>query len=156
MTAAKPVPDDIHTISPYITVEGADDAVTFYTKAFNATETYRMAGPDGKLYHAQLKIGDSTLMLSDAFPEWGANGPTKGQHQPVTLHAYFENADEMFDQAVAAGATVLEPMTDQFWGDRMGKLEDPFGHRWTIAVQVEKLTPEQIKERMMEWAKQQG
>jgi len=147
---AHPVPDWKHTITPHLVVKGASEAIEFYKRAFGAEELMRMPfpGPDGqvKLGHASLQIGDSRLYLADEFPEHGSTGPNG--HSPVTIHLYVTDADATFAQAVEAGAKVTMPLADMFWGDRFGKVVDPFGHHWSIAAHLEDLTPEQMQERM--------
>jgi PhnB protein len=146
---AKPIPDGYHTITPHLVIKGASEAIEFYKRAFGAEELCRMPfpGPDGqvKLGHAELQIGNSRLFLADEFPEYGSTGPNGSS--PVTIHLYVTDADAVFNRAVEAGATVSMPLADQFWGDRYGKLVDPFGHHWSIATHVEDLTPEQMEER---------
>jgi len=145
-----PIPDGHHTITPHLVIKGASEAIEFYKRAFGAEELGRMPfpGPDGqvKIGHAELQIGDSKLYLADEFPEYGGLGPNGSS--PVTIHLYVTDADSTFGQAVEAGATVKMPLADMFWGDRYGKLVDPFGHHWSIAEHLEDLTPEQMKERM--------
>ncbi len=145
----KPIPDGFHTITPHLVIKGAAEAIEFYKRAFGAEELNRMdfPGPDGatKIGHAALKIGDSVVFLADEFPEFGSTGP--GAHSPVTLHIYVSDADAAFGRAVEAGAKVAMPLSDMFWGDRYGKIVDPFGHHWSIAAHIEDLTPEQIGER---------
>jgi len=138
-------PDDVGTVTPYLTIKGAAKAIDFYKKAFDAKETARMAGPDGLIGHASLHIGDSTIYLCDEM--MGAKAPPTIGGTPVTLHMYFKDCDAVFNQAVAAGAKVRMPMADQFWGDRFGQVEDPFGHCWSIATQKEDLTSEEVTER---------
>jgi uncharacterized glyoxalase superfamily protein PhnB len=147
---AHPIPTGHHTVTPHLIIKGASEAIEFYKRAFGATELSRMPfpGPDGqvKLGHAELQIGDSRLMLSDEFPQQGNVGP--GATSPVTLHLYVTDADSAFARAVEAGAKVTMPLADMFWGDRYGRLADPFGHHWSIAEHLEDLTPEQMNERM--------
>lgn len=147
---ANPIPDGHHTITPHLVIQGAAEAIEFYKRAFGAEEICRMPmpGPDGqmRLGHAELKIGDSWLFLADECPEYGVAGPNGTS--PVSIHLYVPDADAVFDQAVAAGATVTMPLADMFWGDRFGKLVDPFGHHWSVATHLEDVTPEQMKERM--------
>jgi PhnB protein len=147
---AHPIPDGYHTITPHLVVKGASEAIEFYKRAFGAEELCRMPfpEPDGrvKLGHAELQIGDSRLFLADEFPEQGSTGPYG--LSPVTIHLYVTDADATFGRAVEAGATVSMPLADMFWGDRYGKLVDPFGHHWSIATHLEDPTPEQMKERM--------
>jgi PhnB protein len=147
---ANPIPAGSHAITPHLVVKGASEAIEFYKRAFGAEEICRMPfpGPDGqvKLGHAALQVGDSRLFLADEFPEHGSVGPNG--HSPVTIHLYVTDADATFGRAVAAGARVAMPLADMFWGDRYGKLVDPFGHHWSIATHKEDLTPEQMEERM--------
>jgi PhnB protein len=150
--SASPVPPDMHTLSPHIVCAGAAKAIDFYKAAFNAVEKGRMPGPDGRLMHAAVQIGDSTLMLVDEMLEWGAKGPRTLGGSPVTLHLYVNDADATFKQAVAAGAKVTMPLADQFWGDRYGQVEDPFGHKWSIATHVRDVTPEEMKKAMAQMA----
>jgi uncharacterized glyoxalase superfamily protein PhnB len=146
-----PIPAGYQTITPYLIVKGAAEAIEFYKRALGAEELSRMPfpGPDGtmRLGHAELQVGDSKLFLADEFPERGSVGPN-GNGSPVTIHLYVTDADATFERAVAAGATVAMPLADMFWGDRFGKLVDPFGHHWSISEHVEDVTPEQMKERM--------
>jgi len=146
--SVKPIPEGMHSITPHLVCEGAAEAIEFYKKAFDAVENGRMPTPDGKIMHAQIRIGDSPLMLVDAFPDMGAFGPKALKGSPVTIHLYVEDADKTFDQAVAAGATVRMPLADMFWGDRYGQLEDPFGHRWSIATHVRDVTQSEMREAM--------
>ncbi|GAB1579971.1 VOC family protein [Bordetella petrii] len=148
MATVKPIPDDMHSLTPHLTCDGAAEAVKFYVKAFNAVELACLPTPDGKIAHAAVRIGDSTLMLCDAFPEWGGFDPKALKGSPVIIHLYVEDVDATVAQAVAAGATVTMPVTDMFWGDRYGQLTDPFGHRWSVATHKQDLTPEQIQEAM--------
>jgi PhnB protein len=145
-----PIPSGFHAITPHLVVKGASEAIEFYKQAFGATEISRMPfpAPDGqvKLGHAQLKIGDSTLFLVDEFPQQNVLAPSGSS--PVTIHLYVTDADATFATAVKAGATVSMPVSDMFWGDRYGKLVDPFGHSWSIAEHLEDLTPAQMQERM--------
>lgn len=139
-------PRGMNTVTPHLVCAGAADAVEFYKKAFNATEIGRLAGPEGKLMHAAVRIGDSVVMLMDEFPECGAMAPTTLKGTPVSVHLYVENTDTAIEQAVAAGAKIIMPPGDMFWGDRYGVLEDPFGHHWSIATHIRDLTSEQIQE----------
>lgn len=149
MTApVRAIPEGMHTITPHIFCEGAAEAIEFYKKAFNAVEQGRLPGPEGKIMHAQLRIGDSALMLADAFPECGGYGPKALKGTPVTIHLYVNDVDATFAQAVKAGATVKMAVADMFWGDRYGVLVDPFGHQWSVATHKQDLTPEQIKQGM--------
>lgn len=141
----KAVPDGMRTITPHLICRDAAAAIAFYQKAFGAVELARLADPQGKLLHALLRIGDSPLMLVDEFPEWGALGPQALKGSPVTIHLYVEDVDAAVERAVAAGAKLTMPVADMFWGDRYGTLEDPFGHRWSIATHIRDLSPEEIQ-----------
>ena len=147
MANVKPVTDGYHTVTPHLVVRDAAKAIEFYKKAFGAKEAFRMPGPDGKLMHAEIQIGDSMVMLSDEFPEYGSKSPQALGGSPVNILLYVENADKVFQQAVAAGATVTMPLADQFWGDRYGKLADPFGHQWSVATHIEDVAPEEMAKR---------
>lgn len=142
----KAIPEGMHTVTPHLICDGATDAIEFYKKAFNAVELGRVPGPQGKLLHALIRIGDSTVMLVDEFPDWGSIGPKSLKGSPVTIHLYTQDVDALFKQAVAAGAKVAMPVEDMFWGDRYGKLEDPFGHHWSVATHVRDVKPEELKE----------
>jgi PhnB protein len=143
-SSAKPIPEGSHALTPHLTCAGAAEAIAFYTKAFGAVELMRLPGQDGKLAHASLRIGDSTLMLVDEAPDYGMYAPTSLKGSPVTIHLYVEDVDTVFNRAIAAGAKVTMPVADMFWGDRYGRLEDPFGHQWSIATHKQDLSPEQI------------
>jgi PhnB protein len=144
----KAIPDGMHTVTPHLICANASAAIEFYKKAFNASETSRLPGPGGRLMHASLRIGDSTVMLVDEMPEHGALGPKSLKGSPVAIHLYVEDADATAAQAVAAGAKTIMPVTDMFWGDRYGQLEDPFGHRWSIATHVRDVTPAEMQQVM--------
>jgi PhnB protein len=144
--AVKPIPEGMHSVTPHLVCAGAADAIEFYKKAFGAVEHARMAGPEGKVMHAQITIGDSHVMLADDFPDWGSVGPKALGGTPVTLHLYVPNADEVFQRALDAGATVKMPICDAFWGDRYGILTDPFGHSWSVATHMKDMTPEEMAE----------
>ena len=146
--SVQPIPEGMRTVTPHLICEGAADAIEFYKKAFDAVENGRMPSPDGRIMHAQIRIGDSVVMLVDAFPEMGGVGPKALNGSPVTIHLYVEDADKVFDQAVAAGATVRMPPADMFWGDRYGQIVDPFGHVWSIATHKHDYTPEQMQANM--------
>jgi len=146
--SASPIPEGFHSITPHLVCENAAEALAFYQRAFGAQEVGRMDGPGGKIMHAELRIGDSMLMLADAFPEYGSRGPRALQGTPVTIHMYVEDADAVWQQAVDAGATVEMPLEDAFWGDRYGQVIDPFGHRWSIATRQRDMTQQQIEEAM--------
>ena len=143
----KPVPDEYPRVSPYLIVDGAAAAIDFYTSVFGATERMRMPQPDGRVGHAELQIGDSVIMLADEHPEMGIHGPKTIGGSPVTLHVYVEDSDAAFERAVNAGATSLRPMENQFYGDRSGQFEDPFGHRWNVATHVEDVPPDEMEKR---------
>lgn len=150
MSKVKPIPDGMHTVTPHLVCEGAAEAIEFYRRAFGAEELARMPGPDGKLMHAAICIGDSPLMLVDDFPEWGSRGPKALGGSPVTIHLYVEDVDAFVERAVAAGAKSTMPVQDMFWGDRYGQLEDPFGHRWSVATHLREVSPEQMQQAMRE------
>ena len=145
--APKPIPEGYHTATPYLIIKGAAAAIEFYKKAFGATELLRMAQPDGKIGHAEIKIGDSPIMLADEFPEMGARSPQSLGGSPVSVLLYVEDVDRVFNQAVAAGAKVARPVKDQFYGDRIGGVTDPFGHQWYIATHKEDVAPEELRKR---------
>jgi PhnB protein len=145
----QPIPPGYHTVTPYLITKGAGDAIEFYKKAFGATETFRMTLPDGKtIGHAEIKIGTSPVMLADEAPDRGFRSPKSYGGTPLSLLLYVENADAVFEQAVAAGAEVLSPLENKFYGDRMGTIADPFGHHWTIGTHVEDVSEEEMRKRM--------
>ena len=148
MAKVDAIPKDMHSITAHLVCADAAKAIEFYKKAFGAVETARLPGPDGKIMHASLRIGDSCLMLADEYPEMGSVGPKALKGSPVTIHLYVEDADATVAKAAKAGAKVTMPVAEMFWGDRYGQLEDPFGHRWSIGTHVRDLTPEQIREGM--------
>jgi PhnB protein len=141
----KPIPDGYHRVTPYLIIKGAAEALDFYKTVFGAVELFRMPGPDGRIGHAEIKIGDSPVMMADEYPEMGYRNPKALGGTPVGLMIYVPNVDEMFTKAVAAGAKVLKPIQDQFYGDRSGTIEDPFGHQWTISTHIKDVTPEEIQ-----------
>src|SRR5258706_218374 len=141
------IPEGYHTLTPYLIVSGAGRAIEFYKQAFGATELVRMPGPGGKIIHAGLEVGDSRLMLADEHPEMDARGPQSIGGTPVGLAVYFPDVDAVTARAVSAGAKLLRPVQDQFYGDRSGTILDPFGHKWTIATHKEDLSPEEIQKR---------
>ena len=143
----KPIPDGYHSVTPYLIVKGAAKAIEFYKQAFGATETFRMPQPDGRIGHSELKIGDSTIMLADEFPERNIRGPESLGGTPVMIHLYIDDVDTVAKRAVAAGAKEIRPVQNQFYGDRSGMFADPFGHQWNIATHVEDLSPEEIGKR---------
>ena len=142
------IPQGMHSVTPHLVCAGAAKAIDFYKQAFGATEKGRLPGPDGRLVHAAVKIGDSTVMLVDEMPEWGALGPKSLKGSPVTIHLYVDDVDAFVARAVKAGAKVTMEVADQFWGDRYGKLEDPFGHHWSVATHQRDVTPEEMKKSM--------
>ena len=144
----KPIPDGYHTLTSYLIADNAAKALDFYKKAFGAKELFRMAGPDGKIAHSELKIGDSKIMVGDESPQMGALGPKSIGGSPVTLMLYVKDVDKLFTQAVAAGAKETRPVMNQFYGDRSGSLEDPFGHKWVISTRVENVSPKEMDKRM--------
>ena len=143
----KPIPDGYHAITPYLIVSGAAKALDFYAQAFGAVERDRMQDPSGKVRHAEITIGGACVMLADEHPEIGALSPATVGGSPVNLHLYVEDVDAFVARAVAAGATLTRPVADQFYGDRVGGITDPFGHRWSIATHKEDLTAEEIRRR---------
>ena len=145
--ATQPIPEGYSTISPYLAVDDAAEAIAYYKKAFGAEETVRMDAPDGRIGHAELKIGDSHVMLSDPFPQASTTPPKELGGTSASIFMYVEDVDAVVQKAVDAGATVTMEVDDQFWGDRFGSITDPFGHSWSIATHVEDLTPEEIEER---------
>jgi uncharacterized glyoxalase superfamily protein PhnB len=148
MSNVKPIPDGMHTITPHLVCADASAAIAFYQKAFGAVEMFRLPGPDGKLMHGSVRIGDSTVMLADEFPQCGSQGPLALKGTPVTLHLYVNDADAAFKRAVDAGATVRMPLEDMFWGDRYGVVTDPFGHSWSIATRQREVTQEEMQAAM--------
>jgi PhnB protein len=146
--SAKPIPDGYHSITPYLIVGDAKAAIEFYKQAFEAAELFRLPMPDGRVGHAELKIGDSVIMLADEFPEMDAKSPQAFGGTPVSLLIYVEDVNTAFSRAIAAGGKELRPLTDQFYGDRSGTLVDPFGHKWTLATHVEDVSPEEMQRRM--------
>ena len=144
-TQPRPIPEGMHSLTPHLVCDGAAAAIDFYKAAFGAVECVRLPTPDGKLMHAMLRIGDSALMLVDAFPQMSALDPKALKGSPVTIHLYVNDVDATMAQAQRAGATLTMPAQDMFWGDRYGQLRDPFGHHWSVATHVQDLTPEQIQ-----------
>jgi PhnB protein len=145
--AVKPIPDGYHSITPYLIVSDATRAIEFYKRAFGATESFRLGAPGGKVGHAELRFGDSTVMLADEFPEVEARGPQTIGGSPVHLLLYVEDVDAVFAAALDAGAIEARPVQDQFYGDRAGNLTDPFGHSWTIATHKEDVSAEEMERR---------
>lgn len=150
---AKPIPAGYHSVTPYLIIKGAVDAIDFYKRAFGATESMRMQGPDGKIGHAEIRIGDSVVMLADEHPDMGYRSPQSLGGAGVSLMVYVEKVDETFKRALAAGAKELRPVVNQFYGDRSGTLQDPFGHVWTVSTHVEDIAPEEMRRRSEEFLK---
>jgi len=148
--AVKPIPEGYHTLTPYLAVEEASEAIAYYKRAFGAHETMRMPGPDGKIAHAEIRIGDSLIMLSDPFPQSTVRPPGEVGQTTASIFMYVEDVDAVVKKAVDAGAKVTMEVADQFWGDRFGSIQDPFGHTWSIATHVEDVPPEQMAERAMQ------
>lgn len=146
----KPIPEGMHSVTPHLVCAGAADAIEFYKKAFGAVEEARLPGPQGKIMHAMIRIGDSAVMLVDEMPEWGALGPKALKGSPVTIHLYVEDVDAFVARAVKAGAKVTMPVADMFWGDRYGKIEDPFGHHWSVATHVRDVSMEEAQQAMQQ------
>ena len=145
MEEVKKIPDGYHSITPTLIVKNGDAAIEFYKKGLGAEERRRMKGPDGRVAHAELKLGDSVFMLSDEYPEMNCHSPKSIGGSPVSMYVYVEDVDSLFDKAVSAGAKALDPVKDQFWGDRHGRLEDPFGHLWSIATHKKDLSEDEMK-----------
>jgi PhnB protein len=145
--SVQPVPEGYHTLIPYLAVDDAAKAIEYYEKAFGATERARMDGPDGKIGHAELEIGDSVFMLSDPFPQSSVKSPKEAGATTSSIFMYSEDVDAAIERAVEAGATIEQEPTDMFWGDRFGSVADPFGHRWAIATHIEDVSPEEMAER---------
>jgi PhnB protein len=147
MAPVKPIPEGYHSVTPYLCCRNAGAAIDFYKKAFGATELMRMGAPGEKIGHADIQIGDSHLMLADEFPEMGFLSPQTVGGSPVMIHLYVEDADATTARAVAAGARVVKPVEDQFYGDRGGQLDDPFGHKWYISTRKEDLSFDEVRQR---------
>ncbi len=147
MSTVKPIPEGYHSVTPYLIIKGAADAIEFYKKAFGATELLRMPHPNGKIGHAEIKIGDSPVMLADEFPEMGHKSPTTLGGSPVSLMIYVDDVDAVFNRAIAEGAKSERPLETKFYGDRSGSLKDPFGHSWHIATHVEDVSEEEMQKR---------
>jgi PhnB protein len=150
MASVKPIPDGYSQVTPYLCVDGAAAAIDFYSSVFGATERTRMPAPGGKIGHAELQIGDSVVMLADEFPEMNIRSPKAIGGTPVTLSVYVEDVDGVVERAVAEGATALRPVEDEFYGDRSGQFEDPFGHRWSVATHIEDVSEEEMAKRASE------
>jgi len=150
MANVKPIPDGYPQVIPYLAVDGGNDAIDFYTKVLGARERMRMPAPEGKIGHAELEIGDSVIMLADEFPDMGHRGPKALGGTPVTISVYVEDVDGVFERALQEGAKELRGVEDQFYGDRSGQFEDPFGHRWSVATHVEDVPPTEMEKRAAE------
>jgi PhnB protein len=145
MNEIEKIPKDYHSITPVLIVKNGDKAIEFYKNGFGVEERCRMKSPDGRVAHAELKLGDSVFMLSDEYPEMKCNSPKTIGGSPVSMYVYVDDVDSVFNKAISAGAKVLDPVKDQFWGDRHGRLEDPFGHLWSIATHKKDLSEEEMK-----------
>src|SRR5579864_1117396 len=154
--AVKPIPQGFHSATPYLTLNDAARAIDFYKRAFGAQEVVRMKGPDGKIGHAEIKIGDSMIMLADEMPGSGSRSPQSLGGTTSGVFLYVENVDTVFNQAVSAGAKVEAPVSDMFWGDRYGRVKDPFGHSWSVATHKEDVAPAEMSKRMQEFAAKMG
>ena len=154
--AKKSPPAGYHNVTPALVVRDAPAAITFYKEAFGAEELNRMPGPDGKIMHAEIKIGDSIIMLGEENPEWGALSPLSTKGTPGSLHIYVDDADAVYSKALRAGAKTKMPLEDAFWGDRYGKVTDPFGHEWGIATHVRDVSREEMKKAADDWMQQMG
>ncbi|MEI6860685.1 MAG: VOC family protein [Verrucomicrobiota bacterium] len=148
MATTKPIRDGFHSVTPYLTVRDAGRAIEFYQRAFGAIELGRLTMPDGKIGHAELRLGNSIIMLADEFPEYGNHSPQSLKGATAGFALYVENADTAFSCAIEAGATVKEPVSNKFWGDRAGSVTDPFGHKWTLLTHYEDVSFEEMKTRM--------
>lgn len=148
MSSVKPIPIGHRTVTPYLSIKNGAQALEFYKKAFGATENFKLMMPDGRLGHAEIKLGDSVIMLADEFPEHGGKSPQTLGGSPVSIHLYVENVDTFFQKAVSAGAKERKAVTDQFYGDRAGQLEDPFGHLWWVATHKEDVSSEEMQKRV--------
>jgi PhnB protein len=144
---AKAIPDDYPRVTPYLYIDGASSAIDFYCSVLGANERMRMPGPDGRIGHAELEIGDSVIMLADADPDIDVRSPKSIGGTPIALHVYVDDVDGVFGQAMKAGAKQLRPVENQFYGDRSGQFEDPFGHRWNVATHVEDVAPDEMAKR---------
>lgn len=156
MTDVQPIPEGYQRVIPYLIINGAGAAIEFYGEVLGATERMRMPAPGGKIGHAELEIGDSIVMLADEHPESGARGPMAYGGSPVSLVVYVEDVDAVFEKATSRGATPVRPVENQFYGDRTGTFDDPFGHRWTVSTHVEDVSPEEIADRMSAFTEQAG
>jgi PhnB protein len=150
MAKVKPIPDGYPRVSPYLVVDGAADAISFYSDVLGATERMRMPAPGGRVGHAELQLGDSVVMLADEFPDMGIRGPKAVGGTPVTIGVYVDDVDAVYDKAIKKGAQSLRAPEDQFYGDRTGQFEDPFGHRWSVSTHIEDVSPDEMAKRASE------
>jgi PhnB protein len=150
---AKKLPKGMTAVTPHLVIAGAEKALDFYVRVFGATEDYRLAGPDGKVAHAQIRIGGAPIMLGEEAPDWGSFSPRTLKGSPVAVHLYVDDVDAFMAKAEKGGAKITAPAADMFWGDRYGKLEDPFGHRWSVATFVREVGPEEMEKAMAEMMK---
>lgn len=148
MAKPNPIPEGMTAVTPHLVIAGAAEALDFYVRALGAVEEFRMPGPNGKLMHAQMRIGGCAIMLGEEAPDWGIIGPKTLKGSPVNIHLYVDDADAFVARAVKAGAKITMPVADQFWGDRYGKIEDPYGHRWSVATHVRDVSPAEMMEAM--------
>ena len=153
MPKVKPIPEGMTAVTPHLVCAGAAQAIEFYKKAFGAVEESRLPGADGKVMHAMIRIGGSAIFLGDEMPEWGSLGPKALKGSPVTIHLYVDDADAVVGRAVKAGAKVTMPLADQFWGDRYGMLEDPFGHHWSVGTHMRDVSQKEMAEAMKKMPK---
>jgi PhnB protein len=156
MADVNPIPEGYPRVTPYLIVDGADEAIRFYTEVLGAKERMRLGGPEGKVGHAELEFGESAIMLADEHPEMGARGPKTIDGTPVMIHLYVEDVDGVFQAALERGANQLQAVEDKFYGDRSGVFEDPFGHQWSVASHVRDVPPEEIEKAAAEMAQQAG
>ena len=154
--ATKAIPDGYHSVTPYLIIKGAAAAIDFYKRAFGATELMRMPSPDGRIGHAEIKIGDSAIMLADEHPQMGYRSPQTLGGSAVSMMVYVDRVDDVFKKAVEMGAKELQPVQDQFYGDRSGTLQDPFGHTWTIATHIEDIPPDEMRRRAEKFVQAAG
>jgi PhnB protein len=147
MAKVNPIPEGYHSVTPYLSIKGAAAAIDYYKEVFGATELFRMGGPDGKVGHAEIKIGNSPIMLADEYPDMEFVSPQTLGGTPVGLMIYVDDVDTMFKQAISRGAKEVKPLQNQFYGDRSGTLKDPFGHVWTVATHIEDVAPEEMERR---------
>jgi PhnB protein len=150
MADVKPIPEGYPQVTPYLYIDGASDAIAFYSAVFGARERMRMAGPDGKVGHAEIEIGDSLVMLADEHLDMGIRGPKSIGGTPISLSVYVEDVDDVFERALSKGATAVRPIENRFYGDRTGLFEDPFGHHWSISTHVEDVPPDEMEKRAAE------